>query len=49
MYRRLKERGPSLPVRFTNGDLWLDNFIVDGRQLAGVIDFRHRRFQRPDL
>ena len=48
MYRRLKESQPDLPpVRFSNGDLWLDNFIVQGQQLAGVIDFQRAGFGDP--
>jgi aminoglycoside phosphotransferase (APT) family kinase protein len=48
MYRRLKETRPEPPpVRFSNGDLWLDNFIVDGQQLAGVIDFQRAAFSDP--
>jgi aminoglycoside phosphotransferase (APT) family kinase protein len=48
MYRRLKETQPDLPpVRFSNGDLWLDNFIVKGQELAGVIDFQKAGFSDP--
>lgn len=48
VHSRLKETQPELPpVRFTNGDLWLDNFIVDGQQLAGVIDFQRAAFSDP--
>lgn len=48
MYRRLKDTQPDLPpVRFSNGDLWLDNFIVRGQELAGVIDFQRAGFSDP--
>lgn len=48
MYKRLKETQPDLPpVRFSNGDLWLDNFIVQGQKLAGVIDFQNAAFSDP--
>jgi aminoglycoside phosphotransferase (APT) family kinase protein len=48
MYQRLKETQPDLPpVRFSNGDLWLDNFIVQGQKLAGVIDFQNAAFSDP--
>jgi aminoglycoside phosphotransferase (APT) family kinase protein len=47
-YRVLKHSTPRLPeLRFSNGDLWLDNFIVKDRQLAGVIDFEHAGFSDP--
>ncbi len=47
-YRALKARMPSLPpVRFSNGDLWLDNFIVQDGKLAGVIDFEEAAFSDP--
>jgi aminoglycoside phosphotransferase (APT) family kinase protein len=48
MYKRLKETQPDLPpVRFSNGDLWLDNFIVQDQKLAGVIDFQNAAFSDP--
>jgi aminoglycoside phosphotransferase (APT) family kinase protein len=48
MYKRFKETQPDLPpVRFSNGDLWLDNFIVQGQKLAGVIDFQNAAFSDP--
>jgi aminoglycoside phosphotransferase (APT) family kinase protein len=48
VYKELKGRMPQLPVaRFSNGDLWLDNFIVRDRQLAGVIDFTNAGFSDP--
>jgi aminoglycoside phosphotransferase (APT) family kinase protein len=47
-YRELKAGLPVLPpVRFSNGDLWLDNFIVQDRKLAGVIDFQNAAFSDP--
>jgi aminoglycoside phosphotransferase (APT) family kinase protein len=47
-YRALKDSMPPLPtVRFSNGDLWLDNFIVRDRQLVAVIDFEHAGFSDP--
>ena len=48
VYQKLKTEMPALPpVRFSNGDLWLDNFIVKDRKLAGVIDFQHAGFSDP--
>jgi aminoglycoside phosphotransferase (APT) family kinase protein len=48
VYQKLKTGMPALPpVRFSNGDLWLDNFIVKDRKLAGVIDFQHAGFSDP--
>lgn len=48
VYRKLKEDKPVLPsVRFSNGDLWLDNFIVNEGKLAGVIDFQGAGFSDP--
>jgi aminoglycoside phosphotransferase (APT) family kinase protein len=47
-YQKLKTEMPALPpVRFSNGDLWLDNFIVKDRKLAGVIDFQNAVFSDP--
>jgi aminoglycoside phosphotransferase (APT) family kinase protein len=47
-YRELKARMPRLPpVRFSNGDLWLDNFIVQDGKSAGVIDFEGATFSDP--
>ncbi len=47
-YQELKRRMPKLPpVRFSNGDLWLENFIVQDRKLAGVIDFPGAGFSDP--
>lgn len=48
VYQKLKREMPALPsVRFSNGDLWLDNFIVTNRTLAGVIDFQGAGFSDP--
>jgi aminoglycoside phosphotransferase (APT) family kinase protein len=48
VYQKLKTEMPALPpVRFSNGDLWLDNFIVKDRKLAGVIDFQNAAFSDP--
>lgn len=47
-YARLTKTRPDLPeTRFSNGDLWLDNFIVCDRELAGVIDFANAGFSDP--
>jgi aminoglycoside phosphotransferase (APT) family kinase protein len=48
VYARLTKTMPELPaVRFSNGDLWLDNLIVRDGQLAGVIDFENAGFSDP--
>ncbi len=47
-YGQLKAKMPVLPpAHFSNGDLWLDNFIVQGEKLAGVIDFQGAAFSDP--
>ncbi len=47
-YRKLRNTMPKLPaVRFSNGDLWLENFIVKDRKLAGIIDFANTSFSDP--
>ena len=47
-YRELKNTMLELPaVQFSNGDLWLENFIVKDRKLAGVIDFPNATFSDP--
>jgi len=47
-YRVLKASMPVLPaVRFSNGDLGLENFIIQEGKLAGVIDFQHAGFSDP--
>jgi aminoglycoside phosphotransferase (APT) family kinase protein len=47
-YNELKKRVPKLPaLRFSNGDLWLDNFIVKDQTLAGIIDFPNAMFSDP--
>jgi aminoglycoside phosphotransferase (APT) family kinase protein len=48
VYRRLKQSMPAFPpLRFSNGDLWLENFIVRDGRLAGVIDFQGAGFSDP--
>jgi aminoglycoside phosphotransferase (APT) family kinase protein len=48
VYRVLKGKTPQFPeVRFSNGDLWLDNILVRDQQLAGVIDFEGAGFSDP--
>ena len=48
VYANLKKTMPELPaVRFSNGDLWLDNMITRDGQLAGVIDFENAGFSDP--
>jgi aminoglycoside phosphotransferase (APT) family kinase protein len=47
-YQALKNNMPEPPpVRFSNGDLWLENFIVQDRKLVGVIDFPGAMFSDP--
>lgn len=47
-YNKLKEEMPApSALRFSNGDLWLDNFIVRDGKLAGVIDFQNAAFSDP--
>lgn len=46
--QKLKENQPLFPEsRFSNGDLWLDNFIVRDGKLVGVIDFENAGFSDP--
>jgi aminoglycoside phosphotransferase (APT) family kinase protein len=48
MYEILKATQPACPpVCFSNGDLWLDNFITKDNKLAGIIDFQHACFSDP--
>ncbi|PWB51448.1 MAG: hypothetical protein C3F13_13480 [Anaerolineales bacterium] len=48
MYQALKAGMPQqLTVKFSNGDLWLENFIVQDHHLAGVIDFQGASFTDP--
>jgi len=48
VYAKLRETMPQLPaVRFSNGDLWLDNLLVRDGQLAGIIDFENAGFSDP--
>jgi aminoglycoside phosphotransferase (APT) family kinase protein len=47
-YKELNAKMPKLPsVRFSNGDLWLDNFIVQDGKLSGIIDFTGAMFSDP--
>ncbi len=47
-YTALKQSMPDLPpVKFSNGDLWLENFIIKDQKLAGVIDFANASFSDP--
>lgn len=48
VYLALRRTMPETPaVRFSNGDLWLENLIVRDKQLAGVIDFENAGFSDP--
>jgi aminoglycoside phosphotransferase (APT) family kinase protein len=48
VYAKLRKSMPKLPaVRFSNGDLWLENIIARDRKLAGVIDFENAGFSDP--
>lgn len=47
-YVKLIENMPVLPpVCFSNGDLWLDNFLVKNDLLVGIIDFQRAGFSDP--
>jgi aminoglycoside phosphotransferase (APT) family kinase protein len=47
-YEALVATAPQFPdLRFSNGDLWLDNFIVRDHSLAAVIDFANACFSDP--
>ena len=35
------------PLKFSNGDLWLDNFIIRDKKIAGIIDFQGATFSDP--
>ena len=48
VYDQLISTSPEFPeLCFSNGDLWLDNFIVKNRYLSGVIDFANACFSDP--
>jgi aminoglycoside phosphotransferase (APT) family kinase protein len=48
VYQELKMTVPDLPkVRFSNGDLYPDNFVIKDRKLVGVIDFANAAFSDP--
>lgn len=48
VYQELKMTVPDLPkVRFSNGDLYPDNFVIKDRQLVAVIDFANAAFSDP--
>lgn len=48
VYKTLLSTMPALPkLRFSNGDLWLDNIRVLDQQLTGVIDFAQAGFSDP--
>lgn len=48
VYARLKSTMPTLSaVRFSNGDLWPENLIVQDQRLVGVIDFENAGFSDP--
>lgn len=47
-YQKLVSTRPVLPeLCFSNGDLWLDNFLFRDKKLAGIIDFRNAAFSDP--
>jgi len=47
-YHRLKRTSPGSPgERFSNGDLWPDNFRIRDELLVGVIDWQHAGFTDP--
>jgi len=48
VYQEMKMTVPTLPkVRFSNGDLYPDNFIIKDRKLVAVIDFANAAFSDP--
>jgi len=47
-FQRLQATWPGSPGdRFSNGDLWPENFLVRGERLAGIIDWQHAGFTDP--
>jgi len=47
-YERLKKTWPGSPGdRFSNGDLWPENLLVQGDRLVGIIDWQHAGFTDP--
>jgi aminoglycoside phosphotransferase (APT) family kinase protein len=48
IYQNLSATKPKFPpLRFSNGDLWLENFTVRDNKLTGVIDFQGAAFSNP--
>lgn len=48
VYQELKMTVPPLPdIRFSNGDLYPDNFLVREQKLVGVIDFANACYSDP--
>jgi aminoglycoside phosphotransferase (APT) family kinase protein len=47
-YECLMATRPDLPAdRFSNGDLWPENLLVQDRELVGIIDWQHAGFGDP--
>lgn len=48
VYQEMKQSVPPLPeVRFSNGDLYPDNFLIQDQKLVGVIDFANAGYGDP--